>query len=699
MKILCLLAFFAQLHMATFAQQPFASWTKNELRLNNGIVERTIHLPTSYGKVITTVYKPVEGDFNYFPDSSTDFQFEINKKIYSGKTGWSVDKIEKFTDTLSGNGAAVFLTSADKKVLLTLQFLLYPGSPAVRKNLVIKNLDNQTVQLESVDVEKFYVTEYAATTFSWICHDYGRRRSIGPYDGNAQDALLTVHNSEWRQGIVIGNEASGPVKHTSVFWNERAIVSGLTHRDARMAFRKYIAKGESFTTPQVFTMVYNNHKDPDEMLNTAVPFFVRKYMGIRLSALKEKPTFVYNTWIPFGQNINEQLVKELARAAAAAGMKEFIIDDGWQTNYGDWIIDRKKFPNGLKPVFDYIKLLGMKPGLWVSVAGAAPTSAVFKTHPEWFVVDEKGKAFNLHTEDPNMRTACLGTGWYNYIREVLMKLTKEYGLDYLKLDFTIVTSPYRFAKNEIGCYATNHPGHKDRNESFYTNYERLWHLFDELHQVKPSLFIDCTFETMGSLQLIDYAMLKHAEGDWLSNFSGPEAKIDLRIRNMSWWRSPAMPANSFVVGNPEMQDTAWDLHVKSLAGSLPIMLGDPRKLQGDDLAKYRAYADWLQSMQTKFDMMSYRQDLAGFGEPMEGFWDGFQRINTDTKSGGIVGVFRHGSKESKRLVTINYLDSTKNYDVKTMNGEVILTAPGSDLSFEVTIDKLFDGELFEISAH
>jgi hypothetical protein len=34
-----------------------------------------------------------------------------------------------------------------------------------------------------------------------------------------------------------------------------------------------------------------------------------------------------------------------------------------------------------------------------------------------------------------------------------------------------------------------------------------------------------------------------------------------------------------------------------------------------------------------------------------------------------------------------------------MNGEVILTAPGSDLSFEVTIDKLFDGELFEISAH
>ena len=31
----------------------------------------------------------------------------------------------------------------------------------------------------------------------------------------------------------------------------------------------------------------------------------------------------------------------------------------------------------------------------------------------------------------------------------------------------------------------NHPGHKDHNESLYTNYERLWQLFDELHAAKP----------------------------------------------------------------------------------------------------------------------------------------------------------------------------------------------------------------------
>ena len=413
---------------------------------------------------------------------TTDFQIDVNGIIYSGKSVWSLVEIKTLGDTHDGDGAAVTLVSQDKKIELSLQFLLYPNLPVIRKNLVIKNLSSETVQLESVDIEKFDLPEYFPATFSWVCHDYGRRRSIGPYDGDMQDALVTVHNSDWQQGIVIGNEASGVMKHTSVFWNELAINIGLTHKDARFPFRKYLQKGESFTTPQVFTMVYNNHKDPDEMLNTAVPDFVRKHMGIRLSELKQKPTFVYNTWTPFAKKINEKLIMELAKAAADAGMKEFVIDDGWQDTYGDWGIDKKKFPNGLKPVMDYIKSLGMKPGLWVSIGTADPTSKIFNQHPEWFVKDKNGKPISLVVDDPDKYTACFSTDWYGYIKGVLNKLIEEYGLEYLKLDFSVVTSPYRFDISESGCYATNHSGHKDHSESLYANYEPMWKLFDELHQ-------------------------------------------------------------------------------------------------------------------------------------------------------------------------------------------------------------------------
>jgi alpha-galactosidase len=271
----------------------------------------------------------------------------------------------------------------------------------------------------------------------------------------------------------------------------------------------------------------------------------------------------------------------------------------------------------------------------------------------------------------------------------------------MKLDFTVVTSPYRYNHIESGCYAVNHSGHKDHNESLFTNYERVWQLFDELHAAKPNLFLDCTFETMGGVQLIDYALIKHAEGDWLSNFAGPDDKADLRIRNMAWWRSPAIPATALVIGNPQMQDSAWELHIKSIAGALPIMLGDPQKLSPADLKKYRAWADWLQLMESRYGIMSYRQDLAGFGEPMEGMWDGFQRVNTDTKTGGIIGVFKQAGTENSRQVTIQYLLPTKMYTVRqAITGNAIVKATGEALAtkgFTVTLNNRYDGQLFEVS--
>jgi alpha-galactosidase len=682
---------------------PFAKWTKTELVLCNGVVRRIIKLPSEGGRFLTISYHPVNGDFNSISDTCTDFQFEVNDIVYSGREHWELADIRIITDNNEGNGAAVSLISENGKIEVTLKFLMYPDSPAIRKSLVVKNLSEQTVKLESVDVEKFEVPGYYPVTFSWIYHDYGRRRYIGPYDGGKQDALIIVHDMNREQGMVLGNEATGVMKHTSVFYEAQDICVGLTHKNSLFPFRKWIEKNESFETPQVFTMVYNHQKTPDEILNIAVPDFVRKYMGIRLSALKEKPTFVYNTWEPFYKNINEKLVMELAKAAADAGMKEFVIDDGWQDSYGDWGIDMQKFPNGLKPVFEYIKSLGMKPGLWVSIGSASPESKVYKAHPEWFVLDKNGKPTSLHAPDDREKfTACFGTGWYDYIKGILLKLSVDYGLEYFKLDFAVVTSAYTYDHTQSGCYSVSHPGHKDHNESLYTNYERLWQLFDELHTAKPELFIDCTFETMGGTQLIDYALLKHAEGDWLSNFEGTAGeKTDIRIRNMSWWRSPSIPATSLVIGNPQMQDKDWETHIKSIAGALPIMLGDPRKLSEADLKKYRGYADWLQQMEGKYGIMSFRQDLPGFGEPMEGMWDGFQRINTETKRGGIVGVFRHGSVETNRIVTVKYLDRDKIYEVKTNEGKVVVSLTGKDLcekGFMVDLDKLYSGDLFEICA-
>jgi alpha-galactosidase len=124
------------------------------------------------------------------------------------------------------------------------------------------------------------------------------------------------------------------------------------------------------------------------------------------------------------------------------------------------------------------------------------------------------------------------------------------------------------------------------------------------------------------------------------------------------------------------------------------------KLKPDDLKKYRTFSDWLQLMEKNYNVMSFRQDLPGFGEPMEGSWDGFQRINTETKSGGIIAVIRHGSIETKRIVTVKYLNPMKTYSIKSTDGKVISTLTGHDLQakgFELSLDGLYSGGLFELS--
>ena len=98
--------------------------------------------------------------------------------------------------------------------------------------------------------------------------------------------------------------------------------------------------------------------------------------------------------------------------------------------------------------------------------------------------------------------------------------------------------------------------------------------------------------------------------------------------------------------------------------------------------------------------MSFRQDLPGFGEPQECAWDGFARINTETKSGGLVGVFRWKSVERSRRVAVRGLDPDAKYIVlKGVKGEKVAEMTGRELvmtGFEAVLDGRIDGELYEI---
>ena len=692
--------------------QDYFTFSNDSLTLNNGSITRIIRLS---GDSLISEKLWLNNDKKNYIKKSREFSFTVDDREMSGYNQWKLIKTQPIGDENGGKGVRVILKSLStgNSIEIKLNYLLYPDLPLIRKWLEVTNKGIKDIKLESVNVED--LNSELSVINSVVYHNYGRMKQLGSFTGRWDDPVVVVHDAVNRRGIALGNEAEGVLKRSVYHTTYENIEIGLTHSGDDYPFRKWLKPGESWESPKTFICLYSGRDDGYSVIDNEVNLFLGKFMKPQFLRLRDKPVFVYNTWNPFRTFVSDTLVRRVAKAAADCGMQEFIIDDGWQVNhggkssvlgwgnnYGDWEVDTLKFPGGLKPTFDYIKSLGMKPGLWISIGSATKDSRVFREHPDWFIRVKNGMPGNLHLpgEQTDFYTSCFGTGWYDYIKGVILRLVKDYGLAYAKLDFAIVTSPYVNDPSRAGCYATGHALHRDQPESLEMQYRQVLKLFDDLHREAPGLFIDCTFETAGRLQLMDYAIAEHADGDWLSNFEEPSPQGPLRVRQMAWWRSPVLPAGSLVIGNQTMDDPGFELALKSLIGTLPIVLGDPTRMPPDKREIIKKWSDWMHSMETKYDYISFRKDLAGFGEPREGCWDGWQRINFFNGQGGVFGVFRQGALENSRVVFLSDLRPESLYLVRSApDGKTVFSGSGRELmnnGFPVKIDSLYDGKIFEV---
>lgn len=697
--------------------QEFTTIDERHLVLDNGLIKRELYFNNT-GQLSSTVLKFDDDNFNFLHDAykSYEFRLEVNSEKLNGQSQWELLGIDKISDMHRVQGANVRLKSTNTQhdVEVQIRYLIYPDLPVITKQISVINIGKQSVKIEGIDVEAVSLKSFPTSTELYT--HYCRNKTIGPYEGDWDDPVIALHLPEISRGVILGNEAPAVLKRIAFYHDAPDFCAGLTHPDQAYPFRKWLKPNESYTSPEVFLLLYKDENTPYKAVNFILPEYVRKYMDLEIFKNKYKPVFVYNTWNPFRKNIDHKMIAELAEAAEECGILEFVIDDGWQLNkftkkgadvpwwytqVGDYHIDKDKFPGGLKPVFDNIKEHGMKPGLWLSIGSASITAEVFREHPEWFVRDQDGHLANLHTpSDTTMRTACMSTDWVNHIKKIIIDLEKEHGLTYTKLDFASITSAYVSDPAISGCYATNHTGHKDHAESFIVNYSGLFGLFDELQLEAPDLFIDCTFETQGKLHLIDYAFMKHAEGNWLSNIEEASPVGALRVRHLAWERTPVLPAASLVIGNLRLDSDDLEYDFYSLLGTFPIMLGDIRETNQQDRKWLKSWSDWMLRMQEKYNYMAYRQDLKGFGEPHEGMWDGWQRINTEKQNGGIIGIFRQGSPENSRVITVEGLLKEKLYEVLDASANISLGKfSGLQLKtegFQVHMDRNYQAKIFEI---
>jgi len=100
-------------------------------------------------------------------------------------------------------------------------------------------------------------------------------------------------------------------------------------------------------------------------------------------------------WCAWGyeRECTPQLIEGTLAKVRELGLKWAVIDDGWQTNVGDWQPDRSKFPRGdedLKRLVTDIRAQQLKPRLWVAPLAAAPGSDLLHDHADMLLLDKEG---------------------------------------------------------------------------------------------------------------------------------------------------------------------------------------------------------------------------------------------------------------------------------------------------------------------
>ncbi|MFP5336247.1 MAG: alpha-galactosidase [Actinomycetes bacterium] len=192
-----------------------------------------------------------------------------------------------------------------------------------------------------------------------------------------------------------------------------------------------LAPGQSYTTPWVVATWSDSGLD-------GAARRVHRWLRSRPGHPTSPRPLVLNTWeaVYFDHDLDR--LTALAGVAARVGVERFVLDDGWfrgrrhdRAGLGDWDVDPDVWPDGLHPLVDHVRGLGMQVGLWVEPEMVNLDSDLAREHPHWLLAapDRLPRTWrHQHVLDlgrPEVRA---------HLVERLDALVTEYGIDFLKWD-------------------------------------------------------------------------------------------------------------------------------------------------------------------------------------------------------------------------------------------------------------------------
>lgn len=215
-----------------------------------------------------------------------------------------------------------------------------------------------------------------------------------------------------------------------------------------VTFSFVVNPGEDFESPEaVLTYSHEGFNGMSQNMH----HFVKNHIIRGEWKNKVRPVLL-NSWEAAYFDINERKLVNLAKAGKDAGIELFVMDDGWfgernddHRSLGDWVVNKKKLPNGLDGLCKKINSLGLDFGIWVEPEMVNVDSDLYRAHPDWSI-EIPG---HDHTEGRNQRILDLTqTAVQDYIIESMSSVFSSANIAYVKWDMNRIFSDYYSQKLE-----------------------------------------------------------------------------------------------------------------------------------------------------------------------------------------------------------------------------------------------------------
>ena len=178
----------------------------------------------------------------------------------------------------------------------------------------------------------------------------------------------------------------------------------------------------------------------------------------------------------------EENTKKVAPTVAKLGIDYYVIDCGWHNEepgneiypyVGQWRESAARFPSGLKKTTDFIRSLGMKPGLWIEpeIIGIKCKEMLEYYDNDCFLTRNGKKIAVMGRYFLDYRNKRVR----DYMSEAIRRMIVDYGAEYIKFDYNedigVGTDKSAFTKGE---------GLEDATRAFFSWTKEMTELYPDV---------------------------------------------------------------------------------------------------------------------------------------------------------------------------------------------------------------------------